>query len=264
MAVVTKVDTGGAFVAPLTDDPAPLTDPYAVQCSLMSTPVMLAAWFSLETFIHSEVFAGKLGDIDPALVAAGRAAWRAGSPLSGNSVVVGPSTVHREELVTYREQLQQQISELAFARIVPETDDDDDGPTAQEVLKSLGVKTAQLRGILHINATVAAQIRIGDRSLSPAEAQALSRALNADIPATSVGPNPDLLAAIASPRFRVLFGELARRRGTDEWAERRRAVDSQLNLAARATNDEGKWERLVDAYLQSEFRAAQTPSAPPK
>jgi hypothetical protein len=258
LAVITKVGEGGAFVAPLTNDPSELTDPYTVQVSLNRSSMILAAWFSLETFVHAEVFSGSIDDIDTSLIAAGRAAWRSGSPLS-SGYVVGPSTLHRSELITYWEQLQQRITSLAHVQIVPESTDEDDADPAHIVLRALGVKTAKVREVLDVNATVAGSILSGDRTLGYEEARRLSEALEAEIPATTITPDPGLIAAVAAPRRRAMFAKLALRKGTDEWTERRLAVDCGLNLAARSTDSTSKWEELLDQYLLNELDAARPP-----
>lgn len=259
LAVVTKVEPSGSFVAPVTADPAELTDPYTVQASLEPSSIVMAVWFSLETFIHSEVFARSIGNIDTALTTAGRAAWRHGEPLAGGSHVTGPGTAHNAEVIAYREQLQQRITSLAHVQIVPEIDEDDETPDAGTLLRELGVSTTRVREILNVNASVAAAIIMGDRSVNYDEARTLSDALGADIPATVVLADPELVSVVAAPRTRSLFIELATRKGTDEWTERRRALDSQLGLAARTTasDNESKWADLLNQYLIKEFDAAK-------
>jgi hypothetical protein len=261
LAVITKVGERGAFVAPLTNDPSELTDPYTVQASLTRSSITLAVWFSLETFVHAEVFAGNLDDLDRPLVSAGRTAWRTGSPLS-DPYTVGRSTLHNAEAITYREQVQQRITSLAHVQIIPEAGDDEDAVPAHLVLRELGVNTARVREVLGVNATVAGAIRSGDRSLSTEEAYKLSEALGAEVPATTVDADPDWIAAVASPRFRALFVELASRKRTNEWIERRAAVDSQLNLAARSTDTGGKWDKLLHQYLLRELDAAKAAEEP--
>jgi hypothetical protein len=261
LAVITKVETQGAFVAPLTSDPPELTDPYTVQGMLSHASIVVAVWFSLETFIHTEVFSGTFDSIDSTLISAGRAAWRKGSRLSGE-YVVGPSTLHNHELITYREQLQQRITSLAHVQIVSESVDDDEAVPAHVILRELGVRTAKLREVLGINATAAGEIRTGDRAVNLEEADKLSKALGAEIPATTVSVDPGLIAAVAAPRFRPLFVVLAARKGTDEWSERRTAVDCKLKLAARSSDPDRKWEELLDKYLLRELDAAKHPGEP--
>jgi hypothetical protein len=260
LAVITKVDHGGAYVLPLTNDPPELTDPYTLQATLSRSSLVLAAWFSLETFVHTEVFAWTIDDIDPALIAAGRRAWRTGVPLDG-PYTVGRSIVHNAEVVTYREQLQQRITALGEVRLLPEQDDDDDVTPGHQTLRKLGVKVMPLRAILGINATEAGALLAGDRSISSSEARLLSEALGAEVSPTSIVPDPDLLAVVVAPKVRVLFVELASRKQTDEWIERRTAVERRLAKAARSTDAADKWEELLNQYLLDELDAAKAAQA---
>ena len=260
LVVLTKVAEGGAFVVPLTSDPPDVTDPYTVQVVLTRSGVELSAWFSLETFVFTEVFSTHLDDIDTAVITAGRTAWREGVPASGD-LVVGPSTEGRPETIAYREQLQQRITALAFDQLVNDEEPDEEAPPAHVILQELGVKTSKVREALDVNATVAGAILSGDRSLSPDEARALSEILGVEIPATTVAPDPQLVAAVVAPRRRAIFQKLGELRHTDEWIERRVAVETELSLAARSSSQERKWDELLDEYLLRQIDLAKAQQA---
>jgi hypothetical protein len=256
LAVITKVDQGGAYVVPLTNDPHELTDPYTLQATLSRSSLVVAVWFSLETFIHTEVFAWTIDEIDAGLVVAGRKAWRTGLPVDG-PYVAGQSIVHNAQVVTYREQLQQRITALGEVRLLPAQNDDEEVTPGYLTLKGLGVKTRSIREILGINATEAGDLLTGDRSISNDEARVLSEALDAEVSPTTIIPDPDLLAVVVAPKVRVLFIELASRKQTDEWIERRTAVEKRLARAARSSDAISKWEEMLNQYLLDELDAAK-------
>jgi hypothetical protein len=256
LVALTKPAESGAFVIPLTSDPPELTDPYTIQVGLRRSGIQLAAWVSLETFVYAEVFSTHLDDIDTNVVATGRAAWRHGEPAK-TSLLVGSSTEGRPDLAAYREQLQQRITSLAYDQLVADDDADEGAAPAHVILQELGVKTARVREALGVDASVAGAILSGDRSLSANEARVLSESLGVEIPPATVAPDPRLVAAVAAPRRRVIFQRLAALRDTDEWVERRVAIENQLSLAARTSSQTAKWDDLLDQYLLHQIDAAK-------